>query len=163
MPKYLKYARDYLLKWRKTPQGQRCKMADNARRRALHFHRPGQFTEQELAKRIQTFGWKSWLTGKSLQGYRGYSLDHIVPLAHGKSTNYIWNVAPLTWGENASKKTKDVYIWLAQKIQAGNKIPSSKILQRIAYAYRRQLGVRTLRKGQEILATAIQKVCSDLR
>jgi hypothetical protein len=140
--------RAYQAVYRKTPRG--CAMARLYRDKnnAIRESRPGTWNVEQIEARLKEFGMKSYRTGKRIQEV---SWDHIVPLKNAKSTNWVWNLLPLSLRENTQKNDKDVYHWIAEGLQTGIPIPSPKVMRAIAYAYRRQLGKLALKKAQKSL------------
>jgi hypothetical protein len=139
--------------WRQTPKGKAWRRrqykatptrVNQLKRKAITKSRPGHFTTKEWTNLLQEVGRKSWLTGKILRS-ENLAADHIVPLSNSKSTNFIWNILPLSRKENSSKRDKDVFDWLLEKIKEGHKVPRPTIMRIIKFAYRKCFGELALR------------------
>lgn len=110
-------------------------MVNNQIRRARMNSADGDFTPEQVKECVDFFHNTCAYSGCQFSEEKIYclSLDHIIPLANGGS-NFVWNIVPTTFSNNASKGTKEMLSWY-QEQDFYSEERLQKILEWQEYAY----------------------------
>lgn len=107
---YYKNNKDYFKEYYKELHGLTSRF--NATTKSRHYTQ-SKITEEQIKDMFEFFDYKCAYTNVNFDEIR-LSFDHIIPLSEG-GEHEIWNIVPCDLSCNASKKNRNLEIWLNDK------------------------------------------------